>query len=85
MDERIAEIEQELARKERLLAKVPADAVSSLRREDERAIAMLRDELAFARAQREAAAAGKTWNGRAFRWARRDGKSVDEAIAAALA
>ena len=85
MTERIAELEQEIARQERLLASLPTNAVAPSRRERERELAELRDLLAVEVAQRDAAAAGKAWNGTAFRGARRAGKSVAEAIAAALA
>lgn len=85
MDERIAELEQEIARQERLLATLPANAVAPSRTEGEREIAQLRDLLALETAKRDAAAAGKSFNSRAYRWALMGGKSQAEAIAAALA
>lgn len=83
--ERIAELEQEIARQEQLVALLPADAVAPSRAEGQREIARLRDTLAMEVAKRDAAAAGKAWNGGAFRNALRRGQDMTAAIAAALA
>lgn len=85
MDDRIAELEQEIARQEQLVAMLPANAVAPSRAEGQREIARLRDQVAVEVAKRDAAAAGTAWNGGAFRSALRRGQDVAAAIAAALA
>lgn len=85
MDERIAELEQEIAHQERLVALLPTNAVAPSRKEGERQIEQLRNLLAYETARRDAEATGQPFNRQAYRWALAKGKSHAEALAAALA